>query len=297
MRRIQRQFLLLVLFFFALVPKAAADEILGAWSPRQVPGVTEEALRAAARLGTEEIAKKNLTVERWPEALLLLAGANRHRGDRALLEALIAQLADGTKAELKETQGLIIWERIAAGDLPFQGFGYQVSDDLFTVAGRANWMLRNLTEKNFGQVRRGATDADLAALRQRWLRWLRGEQVEEFRSEYVLKGPAGRLLKGSVTGPETVEALIVSLRPNRAKVERREKCLELERGLSGLPPTAPHSSTAFEMCDPDLLSRTYLAALTGVREKRNHEWWLKWWERNRERMSWNGEKGMFVVPK
>ncbi len=38
------------------------------------------------------------------------------------------------------------------GQDSFEGKGYQVSDDLFTVAVRASCMLRNLTKKNYGVV-------------------------------------------------------------------------------------------------------------------------------------------------
>jgi hypothetical protein len=47
---------------------------------------------------------------------------------------------------------LIIWERISRGEILFEGQGVQIEDDLFQVAGRANWILRNLYAKNFGHV-------------------------------------------------------------------------------------------------------------------------------------------------
>ena len=60
-----------------------------------------------------------------------------------------------------------------------------MTDDLFTVSGRANWMLRNLSRKNFGYVRPTTSASDLAKLQQSWLRWLSGEQVEDVQEIYV----------------------------------------------------------------------------------------------------------------
>jgi hypothetical protein len=156
---------------------AKGDGILLSWSPRDVPGITEESFNAAKSLAFEEVPKKNLTVSSWPEAFLLMVSANQHKGNQTLLKALALQLTNNAKAHLKATNRLIIWERITSGEIQFEGKGYQVTDDLFTVSDRANWILRNLSKKNFGYVRPTTSVDDLAKLQQIWLRWLSGEQV------------------------------------------------------------------------------------------------------------------------
>jgi len=51
------------------------------------------------------------------------------------------QLTNNTKADLKATKRLIIWERITSGEIQFEGKGYQVSDDLFTGTPQFNQAL------------------------------------------------------------------------------------------------------------------------------------------------------------
>ena len=289
--RHRKSLLLLVLLLWSR--EALADEVVGAWSPRDVPGVTQQAIAAAGRLGVAEILKRNPAVDSWPDAFLLMAGAYPHREDRALLEGLVAQLGDPKRTGLRETNRLIIWERIISGEIRFEGLGFQVSDDLFGVAGRANWMLRNLTKKDFGHVRPNTSAEELDGLRRRWARWLAGERVEEHRDVYAPAGEDSRFKRG-VTGPETVEALIVSLRPRAGKQNvAGEGCAVALRALYPSGPTAPAEAA----CSPDAFARGYLAALTGVREPHDHAWWQRWWDANKGRLSWDAEKGMFVAGK
>ena len=67
---------------------AKGDGILLSWSPKDVPGITEESFNAAKSLTPEEVPKKNLTVSSWPEAFLLMVSANQHQGNQTLLKAL-----------------------------------------------------------------------------------------------------------------------------------------------------------------------------------------------------------------
>jgi hypothetical protein len=289
--------LFMALFFFT-ARNVLADEIVLSWSVKDVQGINERAVEAAARLGVEEIARKNLSVASWPDAFLLMVGANQHKADRALHRALAAQLTDTAKADLKETGKLIIWERITTGEIAFEGRGYQISDDLFTVAGRANWMLRNTTKKNFGYVKPATTAEELAGLQQKWVRWLSGEQVEEQIEEFVPPGKASHEMKRGITSLEALEALIASLKPPRGEEKRKaeelkEKCAEIVRGIYGMN-ADPHT---LEMCRPTMLTQGYLAFITGIKNKHGYDWWKKWWETNKDRLVWNREKGIFQVRK
>ena len=72
---------------------------------------------------------------------------------------------------LKGYADLIIWERVESKELPFFGHGWIVPDDLFSVAGRASWILREITGQHFGQVSMKATPGELNKLSQLWKEW------------------------------------------------------------------------------------------------------------------------------
>ena len=66
---------------------------------------------------------------------------------------------------------LIIWERIQSKDLPFYGHGWVVSDDLFSIAGRASWILSQITGQQFNAVSMKSTPEGLRQLSQTWSNW------------------------------------------------------------------------------------------------------------------------------
>lgn len=265
---------------------ASADGILLTWSG--VPGITEQAFNAAKQLSVEAILRKNLEVSSWPDAYLLMVGATQHKEDRTLRTGLVAQLTVGSKAELKSTSRLIIWERISSGEIQFEGKGYQVSDDLFTVAGRANWMLRNLTKKVFGYVRPNTSAEDLTKLKDKWHRWLNGETVDEYQDQY----PTAEKGLSEIRSLEGLEALIVSLRPTSEKDRLTKDCLNRLYHIDKLPDDV---SAPGALCSPDAYTPRYLAVITGINDKHDYGWWTDWWQKNRNQLSWNREKGSFEI--
>lgn len=267
-----------------------ADGILISWSAGNVPGITGQSFNEAKQLKAEEILKKNFEVSSWADAFLLMVGANSHKEDKSLLKGLISQLTNKSKVGLKSTSRLIIWERITSGEIQFEGKGYQVSDDLFTVAGRANWVLRNLTKKNFGYVKPNTSDEELARLQQKWTRWSGGEQVEEYQDQYA---SAEKGLE-EIKSPEALEALIVSLRPTSEKEKLTKDCLKGLYNTDKLPDD-PNSPAA--LCNPDRYTHGYLAVITGIKDKHDHAWWKDWWDTNKNQLAWNREKGIFEVRK
>lgn len=281
---------LLLLILCLLSQTVNADGILLSWSARDVPGITEQSFNAAKQLRVEEILKKNLEASSWADAFLLMVGANAHKEDKTLLKGLASQIANKSKVELKATNRLIIWERITSGEIQFEGKGYQISDDLFTVAGRANWMLRNLTKKNFGYVKPSILEEELSKLQQKWMRWLSGEQVEEFQNQYTTSE------KGleEIRSPEALEALIVSLKPTSEKEMLTKDCLKRLYNTDKLPDD-PNSPAA--LCSPDKYTHGYLAAITGIKDKHGYVWWKNWWDTNKNQLAWNREKGIFEARK
>lgn len=90
-----------------------------------------------------------------------------------VIPELITRITNGKEVGLKNTADLIIWERIESGDLEFYGHGGIAADDLFTVAGRANHLLKKITGEDFGYVSMYSTEKDLKKLQGRWIYWLK----------------------------------------------------------------------------------------------------------------------------
>jgi hypothetical protein len=281
---------LLALILCLLAQIAYGDGRLLSWSPADVPGVTEQSFDAAKLLSVDEIPKKNLEVTSWADAFLLMVASNQHKDDKTLMKALTSQISNQAKVDLKSTNRLIIWERITTGDIQFEGKGYQISDDLFTVAGRANWMLRNLTKKNFGYVRPNSSEAELAGLQQKWTRLLAEETVDEYQNPY----PTSEKGLEEIRSPEAIEALIVSLAPAGEKEKLTKDCLTRLYHLDKLPDD-PDSPAAF--CNPDKYTHSYLAVVTGIKDKHDFAWWKKWWDTNKSQLLWNPAKGTFDLKK
>jgi hypothetical protein len=89
-----------------------------------------------------------------------------------MIPELIRRLTDKREVGLANTADLIIMERIQSGDLEFYGHGGVAYDDLFTVAGRANHLLKTITGEDFGSVSMYSTAEDLKKLQNRWVWWL-----------------------------------------------------------------------------------------------------------------------------
>lgn len=288
--RIRLSLTLLALIFCILSQTVYADGILLSWSTRDVPGVTEQSFNAAKLFSVDEIQKKNLGVTSWADVYLLMVAASQHKDDKTLLKSLASQISNKAKVDLRSTNRLIIWERITTGEIQFEGKGYQASDDLFTVAGRANWMLRNLTKKNFGYVKPNTSDEELSRVQQKWVRWLGGEAVEEYQDPY----PTSEKGLSEIRSPEAVEALIVSLAPTSEKERLTKDCLTRLYHVDKLPDD-PASPAA--LCSPDKYTHSYLAVITGIKDKHDFAWWKKWWDTNKHQLVWDREKGTFDVRK
>jgi hypothetical protein len=90
-----------------------------------------------------------------------------------IIPSLIKRLANKKEVGLANSADLIIWERVQAKQLQFYGHGGVSNDDLFTVAGRANRLLTEITGENFGHVSMYSTQDQLVALQKKWIKWLK----------------------------------------------------------------------------------------------------------------------------
>jgi hypothetical protein len=89
-----------------------------------------------------------------------------------MIPELIKRITNKKEVGLINTADLIISERIQSGDLQFYGHGGVAFDDLFTVAGRANHLLKRITGEDFGSVSMYSTEQDLKKIQNRWVYWI-----------------------------------------------------------------------------------------------------------------------------
>jgi hypothetical protein len=98
---------------------------------------------------------------------------------QALIPELIFRLTDETEVGLTNAREIIIWDRVQEGDLELDGPGAEVADDLFTVGGRANYLLKNLTGEDFGTLEMHTSSEERIRLRDQWVDWLLNLQSEK----------------------------------------------------------------------------------------------------------------------
>jgi len=85
---------------------------------------------------------------------------------------LVARLTIKTKVGLENTADLIIWERIGSGDLKFYGHGGGMQEDIFTIAGRASWILNELTGEEFAVVHGNMTEVQAKEYKRLWTEYI-----------------------------------------------------------------------------------------------------------------------------
>ena len=85
---------------------------------------------------------------------------------------LICRLSNKTKIGLENTADLIIWDRIRSGELKFYGHGGGMQEDIFTIAGRASWILNWMTGENFASVGIELTPALAREYQAAWVRYI-----------------------------------------------------------------------------------------------------------------------------
>lgn len=90
----------------------------------------------------------------------------------ALIPELIFRLTYTEVVGLKNYRDIIIWDRVDSGDMTLDGPGAEVKDDLFAVAGRANYLLKNLTGEDFGDIGMATSHEERLEIRDRWVSWL-----------------------------------------------------------------------------------------------------------------------------
>jgi hypothetical protein len=85
---------------------------------------------------------------------------------------LICRLSNKTKVGLTNTSDLIIWDRIQTGELKFYGHGGGMQEDIFTVSGRASWILNWMTGEDFASVGIELTPNMAIKYQADWVRYI-----------------------------------------------------------------------------------------------------------------------------
>jgi hypothetical protein len=256
------------------------QKILVSWGQQTIEGLTEEKFNDAQKLTSEQLLKKNVNDKTWCDIFLTLnSSVNNQTKNKDYLKGLTDQIINKKITLLEGTSKLIIWDRIISGDILFEGKGLIIENDLFTTAGRANQLLQNLTNKNFGYISIHSTDQDLLAIKNKWLTFLSDESVDEF---HPIEFKNSKIPIAS--NLNAVEAFIISIQTNPKKDVFTKKCLQKIYKLDAMP-----KEKGPEMyCNPDTYSYANLGMLFGdsqLNETKDAKWWKIFWDKNNSKLT------------
>jgi hypothetical protein len=92
---------------------------------------------------------------------------------QAMIPELIKRVSNNTEIGLVESMDLVIPERVASGQMADYPNGQICEDDLFSVAGRANRLLKVITGEDFGDVSMKSSPFALKDLQNKWVEWFK----------------------------------------------------------------------------------------------------------------------------
>ncbi|MEO6851026.1 MAG: hypothetical protein ABI166_10355, partial [Mucilaginibacter sp.] len=178
------------------------------------------------------------------------------------------------------------------GDIIFEGKGLVFDNDLYQVGGRANQILQNLTDKNFGFVNIHSSQKELEELKEKWLKFLSNAPVEEYKPTQYKNAQIPE-----ISSLNAVQALIISLQDNSKKEQIIKNCLKKVYNLDEMPKEKGSSAS---YCNPDTYTFSYLGLLFGDKkfdETKDAKWWQSFWKRNHDKLVWNDDKGIYEIGK
>ncbi len=88
-----------------------------------------------------------------------------------LIPKLINDLSDTTFVGLINASDVTIWSRVKTGDMVHNTLNYQIDDDIFTVAGRASWILKRLSKNEYGIIKPNMPSKEIKEIINRWNKW------------------------------------------------------------------------------------------------------------------------------
>lgn len=283
--------LIIVLLLSFFCHSLYSQKILTSWSQQNIENYTKEMYDEAQKLTSVQLIDKNLNDKSWSAVFLTLnASLNNYTNDMDYLKSLANQITNKTETKLEGTSRLIIWDRVISKDITFEGKGLIIDNDLFTVSGRANQILQNLTKKNFGYVTINSTEKELENLKTNWLNFLSDKKVEQFKPIEFEKSKIPE-----ITSLKAINALIISLQESPIKEAITKNCLKNVYKLDELP---KEKDSPAIYCNPDSYTYSYLALLFGdqkLDESKNANWWLKFWKDHNKDLVWNSERGIYII--
>ena len=267
-----------------------AQSRLISWGMNDVENLTEDVFNAARTTSPEQWLNKNKNAKTWCDVFLCINNVAEYKSDTELMLGFAEQLTDTSTTYLTGTSRLIIWDRIISEDLIFHGKGIVVDNDLFTVAGRANQILQSALNKNFGYVSMDTDFKTLQDLKEKWGKAIRGETADEWQKP---KRNYDNTIE-EVSNLKAFEAIVMSVQPSDEKDIITSRCLKMVYKLDAMPDDP--GSEAY--CNPDTYSFGYLAMLTGespLDKNKDAKYWKSFWNKNKDNLIWDNDKGCFVI--
>jgi hypothetical protein len=86
---------------------------------------------------------------------------------------LVARLTNKQKIGLTGTADLIIDDRMETNDLQSYLHGGAIDEDIFTISGRASWILNQLTGENFAEVHGNLTKDEAIKFKLLWVKYIK----------------------------------------------------------------------------------------------------------------------------
>jgi hypothetical protein len=90
---------------------------------------------------------------------------------------LIDRITNTTLIGLNQADDILIWERLTEKQKAWIGYAYIINDDLYQIAGRANFLLKKISGENFGDIRIKNNPEKLLELKEKWKKWYKSVQT------------------------------------------------------------------------------------------------------------------------
>jgi len=281
-----------VLSALLLTYSVYADDILGEWNvQKDIKNFSPYQYENAKNWTSKQIASMLESNTTWSQLFFISYGA-RHRynqGDTTMIKELIKLVQKNKVIPMTETYKLIIWERIRNGDMVFEGRGVIVDDDLFNVAGKANWILRYIYGVRFGLVQINSTQFALDELARKWTELYKGRSAGA-TPEVIHNSKTLACLKDTLV----LKTLIFTLQPSEKKTQYINSCLEQFKLKS--VPKDPLVSGYY--CNPDNYTIEYLNKIVELKSPlKSADAWKRWYDANKSKIVYDEKKKKFVIPK
>lgn len=272
-------------------PKVWADDILGEWSvQKDIKGFAPMQYEQAKSWTSTQIAAMVENNTTWAQ-LYFLCYAARYRynqQDTTIIREMIRLVKKNKVTPMTETYKLIVWERIANKDMIFEGRGIIVDDDVFNVAGKANWILRSIYGVRFDMVTLKTNDYALEGLARQWKEFYKGK-ASGAKPEIVHNSKTLSSLKDTTV----LKILIGSLAPSEKKKTYVNTCLEQYK-MKAVP---KNNLEPAYYCNPDNYAMEYLNKIVELKSPlKNADGWTRWYATNKSKLVYDEKKKKFLIP-